>query len=130
MLDNLINEGNIVVSVDNTVVEVSNIKEMLLTITSNHYLAPCMAIAENKYLESARKKGVWLEISFDEVKTYKDFDFEKLLINIFPKHDFLVMHRFVDDNYQGKSITINLAYKTTQLYKHIIECKKEKNEEK
>ena len=130
MLEELIKESNISVTIDNSQIEVPEIKEMLIQITDNHYLAPCLSMAENTQLINAKNKGVWLEISFNEIKKYKDFEFEKLLINLFPKHDFLVMHRFVDDKYQGKSITINLAYKTTTLYKYIVECQKENNEKK
>ena len=130
MLDELIKDSHINITCDGEEVVIDNIKDLLTDITTNHYLAPCMAYAEDKFLQSQRKKGVWIELSFNEVKSYKDFEFEKLLINLFPKHDFLVMHRFVDDMYQGKSITINLAYKTTELYKYILECKKAKNNEK
>lgn len=126
MLDELITQSEITTYVDGEIIEIADIKELLTNITENHYIAPCMAYAEEKHITEQRKKGVWIELKFNEVKNYKDFEFEGLLINLFPKHDFIVMHRFIDDLYQGKSITINLAYKTTQLYKYILECKKAK----
>lgn len=103
-----------------------DIKNEICEVVTNCYLAPCMAMADNTQLDIARKKGTWIEIIFNEIQTYKDFDFEKLLINLYPKHDFLVMHRYVDDKYQGKSITINLMSKTTDLFKYIENFKVEK----
>lgn len=119
MLEEILSSGKLNIFVNGDIIEIDDAKKYLCEIVTNCYLAPCMAMAEEKELENARKMGVWLEISFDDIKTYKDFDFEKLLINLYPKHDFLVMHRYIDEKYQGKSITVNLCYKTTELYKYI-----------
>ena len=119
MLEEILNLGNFNIFVDGKNTQIPNIKEDVCELVSGCYLAPCMAMADDIQLGLARNHGAWLEITFDDVQTYKDFDFEKLLIAIYPKHDFLVMHRFVDEKYQGKSITVNLLYKTTQLFKNI-----------
>ena len=119
MLNEILNLGKLNIFVDGNTVEIEDAKKYLCEITTDCYLAPCMAMAEEKELEKGRQSGTWLEITFDDIMTYNDFDFEKLLINLYPKHDFLVMHRFVDEKYQGKSITVNLCYKTTELYKYI-----------
>ena len=125
MLNEILKSSKINVYKNGQKLENIDIKDILCEITSDCYLAPCMAMADDKQLEIARQNGTWIEITFDEIKTYKDFDFEKLLINLYPKHDFLVLHRFVDDKYQGKSITVNLMTKTTQLFKYIEKYKVE-----
>lgn len=123
MFHNILEQSKINVFVNNDLVEVSDIKDDLQQLTADCYLAPCMAIADDSTLNKVRQMGVWIEITLPTPQTYKDFEFKKLLINIYPKHDFLVMHRFLDNKYQGKSITINLMYKTTNLYKKIINTK-------
>lgn len=130
MLDEILKNGTINVFKDGKPIDTPNTKDYLCEIVKDCYLAPCMAMAEDNQLGIARNNGVWIEISFDDIITYKDFDFEKLLINLYPKHDFLVMHRFVDEKYQGKSITINLLYKTTELFKYINKISKGFNNEK
>jgi hypothetical protein len=119
MLKEIVNSSNITIKYNNQEIIVPDIKEELCSIVDNCYLAPCMAMANDSALETARLTGLWIELIFEELQTYKEFEFEKLLINLFPKHDFLVLHRFLDGKYQGKSITINLSYKTTSLYKYI-----------
>lgn len=130
MLEEILNLGKVHIFVDGNEIEIADLKEYLCQMVSNCYLAPCMAMADDVALDLARNNGVWLEITFEDVMTYKDFDFEKLLINLYPKHDFLVMHRYVDEKYQGKSITINLLTKTTELYKYIIKQSKGLDNEK
>lgn len=130
MLKDILNLGHIVITIDNLEVSYKNIKNELLDLVDNCYLAPCMAMADDTQLDLARKKGIWLEIIFNELQSYKDFEFEKLLINLYPKHDFLVMHRYIDDKYQGKSITVNLSYKTTELFKNIKKLSEGINNEK
>jgi len=116
MLEKIIKLGDLHIFIDGKETAVELAKNTLCDTIADCYLAPCMAMANEDQLNIARNKGVWIEISFDELQTYKDFDFEKVLINLFPKHDFLVLHRFVDGKYQGKSITVNLLYKTTELF--------------
>ena len=125
MLDKIIKNGELQVFIEGKEVDIDNANNLLLDTITDCYLAPCMAMADEEQLNIARNKGVWLEISFNELQTYKDFDFEKLLITLLPKHDFLVLHRYIDGKYQGKSITVNLLYKTTELYKYIKDTSKE-----
>lgn len=125
MLDKIIKTGEVQIFVDGKEVSIDNANILFLDAITDCYLAPCMAMADEEQLNIARNKGVWLEISFDKLQTYKDFDFEKLLITLLPKHDFLVLHRYIDGKYQGKSITVNLLYKTTELFKFIKNSLKE-----
>lgn len=130
MLKDIIKLGKVTVFNNNEEINFPEVTNKLYEILDNSYLAPCLAMADSTSLEIERKKGIWIEITFEDIKSYKDFEFEKLLINLYPKHDFLVLHRFLDEKYQGKSITINLSYKTTELYKNIKKLAEGINNEK
>ncbi len=84
------------------------------------YFTSSLAIADNNTMIEQKKKGIWIELEYSPERTYKDNRFEKLLISIKPKYDYINLYRYYDREYQGRCFGLSLGIKTTDLYNHII----------
>lgn len=87
----------------------------------NSYFAPSYVTADNTIITHESKKGIWLEISFNELRTFSNHSFTKLLTPIKPKCNWLTFYRNIDGEYSGKCINLNLSGTTTDLYNIIKE---------
>lgn len=120
MREILNNLSSIEILNDNKSYNIDNIKEKLIELLDGAYSTPAFAIADHEELIKAKEKGLWIEISFDNTQNYNSYDFDKLLFSLKPKYNFINFYRMTGDEYNGKCIFFNLAYKTTDLYKEIM----------
>ncbi|MBE5739028.1 MAG: hypothetical protein E7354_04815 [Clostridiales bacterium] len=121
MFNELIDNFNkIVVYKDGKEYEVDGVKELFLELLDSSYFTSSLAIAEHNVIEEQKQKGIWLEIEYAEEKKYRDSRFEKLLIPLKPKYDYINLYRYYDREYQGRCFGLTLGIKTTALYNHII----------
>ena len=74
------------------------------------------------------KKQISLEIIFDEMKEFKGNLFDKIIVIIKPKYNWLTLYRHFGGKYQGKCLNLNLGTKTTAFYKFLNNYIGEKNE--
>ncbi len=87
---------------------------------SNSYSGMSYLHSDENILLLQRNSGIWIEFDFERVVTHHENKFSKLLVNIKPKQDWLTFHKHYDGKYQGKSLQINLATKTTSLYNYLM----------
>ena len=106
--------------------ENNDVEEFFNKTLLNSYFAPSYITADNTIITHESKKGIWIEITFKEVRTFNSHNFTKLLTPIKPKCQWLTFYRNIDGIYSGKCINLNLSQTTTDLY-YII---KEKIDEK
>ena len=119
----------IVVNYDNQEYNIKNIKQKIMDLLDGAYFSPSYVTIEQDIVDNARKEGLWIELFFNELKSYKDYTFEKLLIQIKPKYNFVTLMRGHSE-YNGKCIGLNLATNTSDFYKEIIDAIEGNNNEK
>ena len=105
-----------------------DIKDEFIELIEGAYTTPSYAAADNDVLCKAREKGVWIELVFNKEIGYNEYKFEKLLMQLKPKYNFINFFRGIAVNYSGRCITLNLATNTTGLYKSITKKIEETNE--
>jgi len=129
MLNNIIasaNDFNIIFK-DNKI-PCNDIKEQFLNLIDNAYFAPSYIIADEFSIQNNFKKDILIELTYDNVREFKGYAFEKLLLCIKPKYNWLTFYRYFGGKYQGKCLNLNLSKKTTDFYKFIKKYIEEKNE--
>lgn len=125
MKDILKKASQIKIYIDNTEIKINNIKEKLIDLLDGSYSTPSYIDIDDEDIIANRQKGIWIEITFGDTHKFNDYPFEKLLLSLKPKYNFLNLARYNDGKYDGRCLTFNLATKTTNLYKEILNIVKE-----
>lgn len=112
--------NKIVVYKDGVEYNIPNIDSVFKELLEYSYFTSSLAIADNNTMVEQKKKGIWIELEYSPEMTYKDNRFEKLLISIKPKYEYINLYRYYDKEYQGRCFGLSLGIKTTDLYNHII----------
>lgn len=99
---------------------IEGVEELFRELLEHSYFTSSLAIAEHKVIMEQKNKGVWLELEYSSVRNYRESKFEKILIPIKPKYDYINLYRYHDREYQGRCFGLSLAIKTTNLYNRII----------
>lgn len=112
--------NKIIVYKDGVEYNIPNVDSVFKELLEYSYFTSSLAIADNNTMIEQKKKGIWIELEYSPERTYKDNRFEKLLISIKPKYDYINLYRYYDREYQGRCFGLSLGIKTTDLYNHII----------
>ena len=86
----------------------------------NSYFTSSLAIAEHRVIMEQKDKGVWIELDYGEERKYRESRFEKIIISIKPKYDYINLYRYYNKEYQGRCFGLSLGIKTTALYNAIL----------
>lgn len=86
----------------------------------NSYFTSSLAIAEHRVIMEQKDKGVWIELDYGEERKYRESRFEKIIIPIKPKYDYINLYRYYNKEYQGRCFGLSLGIKTTALYNAIL----------
>ena len=115
------NYKNLIVYKDGSMYEnLGGVKEAFNELLENSYFTSSLAIAEHSVITEQKEKGVWLELDYGEERKYRENKFEKILIPIKPKYDYINLYRYYSREYQGRCFGLSLGIKTTALYNAII----------
>ena len=117
-----------IITNDNTAYEIPNIKNELMSLLDGSYFSSSYATVEHNIVMQSKEKGLWLEIVFENQQNFKDYVFDRLLIQLKPKYNFLNLIRCNNEIFSGKCIFINLAKSTTEFYKKILNTIKDNYE--
>lgn len=129
MFKEILNEAkNVYIINENNKIEANEILSEFSDTLCGAYFSPSYIIADNNKTLSDIEKGLWLEFEFDTEKKFKEYTFLKLLVCIKPKYNFLTFYRFVNEEYTGKCINLNLATNTTRIYNFLKNYKGTDNE--
>lgn len=112
--------NKIVVYKDGVEYNIPDVDKVFKELLEYSYFTSSLAIADNNTMVEQKKKGIWIELEYSPEMTYKDNRFEKLLISIKPKYDYINLYRYYDREYQGRCFGLSLGIKTTNLYNYII----------
>lgn len=96
------------------------VKESFNKLLDNSYFTSSLAIAEHSVITEQKEKGIWIELDYGEERKYRESKFEKILIPIKPKYDYINLYRYYAREYQGRCFGLSLGIKTTALYNTII----------
>ncbi len=110
----------VVVIKDGKEYEIKGIDAYLNRLFEYAFFTSSVAIADNTTMEIQKKKGLWVELKYDEPKTYNESKFEKLLFPLKPKYDYINLYRYYSREYQGRCFGLSLGLKTTELYNFVI----------
>jgi len=105
-------------------VDALSLKNDFAKLIESSYFAPSLIIASNELIENIIQKDFWLELKFETRLNFKNFTFEKLLIPIKPKCNWLTLYRINENNVEQKCLNLNLSTKTTDFYKKVVELLK------
>lgn len=125
MKDIIKKASHIAIYKENTEIKINNIKDKLVELLDGSYSTPSYISTDDEDIITNRKKGLWIEITFDQITYFNDYPFEKLLFSLKPKYNFINLARSIDGKYDGRSLSFNIATKTTNLYKEILNQIKE-----
>lgn len=100
--------------------EIPNLKKYLNELFEYAYFTSSVAIADHNTMQEQKKKGLWIELEYDEVMSFNESKFEKLLFPLKPKYDYINLYRYYSREYQGRCFGLSLGYKTTDLYNFVI----------
>lgn len=115
------NYKNLIVYKDGKKYEnIEGVNELLSELLENSYFTSSLAIAEHKVIMEQKDKGVWIELDYGEERKYRESRFEKIIIPIKPKYDYINLYRYYEREYQGRCFGLSLGIKTTALYNAII----------
>ncbi len=115
------NYKNLIVYKDGTKYEnIEGVGKLFSELLDNSYFTSSLAIAEHKVIMEQKDKGVWIELDYGEERKYRESRFEKIIIPIKPKYDYINLYRYYDREYQGRCFGLSLGIKTTALYNAII----------
>lgn len=115
------NYKNLIVYKDGSMYEnLEGVKEAFNELLENSYFTSSLAIAEHSIITEQKEKGIWIELDYGEERKYRENRFEKILIPIKPKYDYINLYRYYDREYQGRCFGLSLGIKTTALYNAII----------
>ena len=120
MKNTLSKAQKIILTHDNTIIELEGLQDIIFALLENSYTTPSYVVANEKELTKAREKGIWIEFEFKNKEQFKDFEFESLLMPIKPRYNFLTLYRKTNGNYTGKCINLNLSINTNSAYKEIM----------
>jgi len=112
--------NNIIVTNNNITYTIKNCKDLFIEILEGSYTTPSYITANHKDIIKAKEKGLWLEFFFECCQSYKDLEFDSLLVNIKPKYNFINFIRCKDGEYSGKCINFNLAINTSYIFNEIM----------
>ena len=115
------NYKNLIVYKDGSMYEsLEGVKEAFNELLENSYFTSSLAIAEHSIITEQKEKGIWIELDYGEERKYRENKFEKILIPIKPKYDYINLYRYYSREYQGRCFGLSLGIKTTALYNAII----------
>lgn len=115
------NYSNLIVYKDGVKYEnVVGVKDAFNELLENSYFTSSLAIAENQVICEQKQKGIWIELEYSDERKYRESRFEKIIIPIKPKYDYINLYRYYDREYQGRCFGLSLGIKTTTLYNTII----------
>lgn len=117
----LVGFDNVKVYKDGKEYAIEGIEVYLHELFEYAYFASSVAIADNVTMEEQKKRGLWVELEFNEEKKYNESRFEKLLFPLKPKYDYINLYRYFEREYKGRCLGLSLGLKTTELYKFVME---------
>lgn len=105
--------------INNASMPLTDWEQILDGILEYAYTAPSLKVVEPTSAHELTNNGVWIELDMGKEVSHEEYKFEKLIIPIKPKYNWLTCIRYYDGAYQGKCFNINLSTNTTQLYKYL-----------
>ena len=100
-------------------IDASALKEDFAKLVESSYYSPSLIVASNELLSSIINDNYWLVLHFNHTQKFKALSFDKLLIPIKPKCNWLTLYRINNNNIETKCVNLNLSTKTTMFYKKL-----------
>lgn len=117
----LVGFDNVKIYKDGKEYSIKGIEVYLKELFEYAYFSSSVAVADHMTMEEQKKRGLWVELEFNEERKYNESRFEKLLFPLKPKYDYINLYRFYAREYQGRCLGLSLGLKTTALYKFVME---------
>ncbi len=120
--ENISNFNNIIVYKDGEPHNLAGIADAFNSLLEYSYFTSSLASGDDSIMREQMKKGIWLILEYETTSSISGLKFDRLLLSIKPKYDYINLYRELDGKFSGRCIGLSLAYKTTDFYKYIVEC--------
>lgn len=101
-----------------------SILSSLLSITEGAHEMPAFGVSLDKETRKVLNDGFWIELVYDSEKTYNEFPFETLLINVHKEHQGFNIIRKVNGKYDGRCFYLDLSSDMSDLFETLTEISK------
>lgn len=103
------------------IISIDNISSDLKKMCEKSYFSPAFGVSINEYTLNELKKGLWLEMEYNEQLEFAGMPFEKLLINIQPDfYGFNIIRYNSKKGYDGRCYYLNLNNSSTKFYNSLL----------